>query len=324
MNRRAFIAAVAGAATWPLTASAQSEKVRQIGVLMPLAESDQEATTLVAAFVAGLREHGWQVGRNVSIEYRWAAGDAQRIEAYAKELVARNPDLILARASPVVAALMRQTRSIPLVFFQVVDPVGQRFVETLAHPGGNVTGFTIFEPTIGSKWLELLKEIAPNIASAALLYNPDTAKYADSFFGSVSSGAAAAVHLPVHDTLELEHSVAEFSRRPNAGLIVLPDAFTLTYREQIVALAQRHQLPAMYPFRYFAALGGLMSYGNDPADSMRQAAVYADRILKGSKPSDLPVQAPTKFELVINVQTAKSLGLVIPEKLLALADEVIE
>jgi ABC-type uncharacterized transport system substrate-binding protein len=325
MRRRDFILALGGAATWPLAAHAQQpDKVRRIGVLMPLAETDQEAQTLVAVFVSGLREHGWQVGRNVSVDYRWAAGDAQRIRAFAQELAEQNPDLILARSSPVVTALMQQTKTIPLVFFQVVDPVGQGFVTSLARPGGNLTGFTIFEPSIASKWLELLKQMAPSVERAALLYNPTTATFAERFFGSVSVGAFAAEHLPIRDISQLERSVAEFSKRPNGSLVVLPDAFALTHRELIVALAARHRLPAIYPFRYFATVGGLMSYGSDPAEAMRQAATYADRILRGSKPGDLPVQAPTKFELVLNLRTAKALGLQVPDRLLALAHEVIE
>jgi ABC-type uncharacterized transport system substrate-binding protein len=262
MKRRDFITFLIGAAVArPLMARAQQgEHLRRIGVLMPLAEDDQEASTLVSTFVNGLQEQGWTVGRNVSINYRWAAGDAQRIQAFAKELIEQNSDLILARSSPVVAALMQRTRTIPIVFFQVVDPVGQGFVASLARPGGNVTGFTIFEPTIGSKWVELLTQIAPRVARVAL----------------------------------------------------------------IVAMAARLDLPAIYPFRFFATTGGLISYGTDPAEAMRQATVYADRILKGAKPADLPVQAPTKFELVINLKTAKALRLGVPDRLLSLADEVIE
>ena len=326
--RREFISLLGGAAAtsplWPLAARAQGERMRRIGVLMPLAEDDQEARTLVTAFVNGLQEQGWTVGRNVSVDYRWAAGDARRIEAFAKELVEQNSDLILARSSPVVAALMRQTRTIPIVFFQVVDPVGQGFVANLARPGGNVTGFTIFEPTIGSKWLELLKQVAPRVARVALIYNPDTAPFAGFFFGSVAAATSAVVQVPIRHASEIEHSVESFAQAPNGGLIVLPDAFTLTNRETIVALAAQHGLPAIYPFRFFATTGGLMSYGTDPAEAIRQAALYAGRILKGVKPADLPVQVPTKFELVVNLKTAKALRLDIPDKLLALADEVIE
>jgi ABC-type uncharacterized transport system substrate-binding protein len=302
----------------------QPDRMRRIGVLMPLSEGDQEARTLVSAFVDGLRRQGWIVGRNVSIDYRWAAGDAQRIQAFAKELVEQNFDLILARSSPVVRTLMRQTRTIPIVFFQVVDPVGQGFVANLARPGGNVTGFTIFEPTIGSKWLELLKQIAPRVARVALIYNPDTAPFAEFFFGSITAATSSVVNVTVHHASEIEPAIATFARDPNGGLIVLPDAFTLTNRKLIVATAAQHRLPAIYPFRYFATSGGLISYGSDPAEAMRQASVYADRILKGVQPADLPVQAPTKFELVINLKTANALGLAVPTSLLALADEVIE
>jgi putative tryptophan/tyrosine transport system substrate-binding protein len=323
--RREFITLLGGAAAWPFAARAQqAERARRIGVLMPLAEDDQEARTLVTTFVKGMQDQGWAVGRNVSIDYRWAAGDAQRIQAFAKELVEQNSDLILARSSPVVAALMQQTRTIPIVFFQVVDPVGQGFVASLARPGGNVTGFTIYEPTIGSKWLELLKGIAPHVARVALVYNPDTAPFAGFFFGSITAAAPSVVRVPIRHPSGIESSIVNFAKEPNGGLIVLPDAFNLTNRELIVATAAQQRLPAIYPFRFFAASGGLMSYGIDPAEAMRQAAVYADRILKGVKPADLPVQAPTKFELVINLKTAKALRLDIPDRLLALADEVLE
>jgi putative ABC transport system substrate-binding protein len=326
MRRREFITLIGGAAAaWPLAVRAQqSERARRIGVLMPLAEGDQEARTLVTAFVKGLRDQGWMVGRNVLINYRWAAGDAQRIQAFAKELVEQNSDLILARSSPVVAALMQRTHTIPIVFFQVVDPVGQGFVTNLARPGANITGFTNFEPTMGSKWLELLKETAPRVARVALIYNPDTAPFAGFFFGSITTATPSVVNVPIHHASKIEPSITNFAKEPNGGLIVLPDAFTLTNRELIVANAAQHRLPAIYPFRYYATTGGLMSYGSDPAEAVRQAAVYADRILKGTKPADLPVQAPTKFELVINIKTAKALGLTIPDKLLWLADEVIE
>jgi putative ABC transport system substrate-binding protein len=295
--------------------------VRRIGVLMPLAEADQEARTLVTTFVQGLHEQGWTVGRNVSIDYRWAAGDAQRILAFATELIEQNPDLIVARSSPVVAALMQQTRTIPILFFQVSDPVGQGFVTNLARPGGHVTGFTIFEPSIGSKWLELLTALAPRVARVALIYNPDIAPFAGLYIGSITAANASVVKVPIRHASEIEPSVTNFAKEPNGGLIVLP---TVVNREQIVALAAQHRLPAIYPFRFFATTGGLISYGTDPAEAMRQAAMYADRILKGAKPGDLPVQAPTKFELVINLKTAKALRLDIPDKLLALADEVIE
>jgi len=326
MKRREFIMLLGGAAAaWPVVARAQqSERIRRIGVLMPLAEDDQEARTLVTTFVKGLHEQGWMVGRNVLIDYRWAAGDAHRIQTFAKELVEQKPDLLVARSSPVVAALLQQTRSIPIVFFQVVDPVGQGFVANLARPGGNVTGFTIFEPTIVSKWLELLKEMAPRLARIALIYNPDTAPFAGSFFGSITAATSSVVRLPIRQASEIEPLVTNFAKEPNGGLIVLPDASNLTNRELIVAMAAQHRLPAIDPFRFFATAGGLMSYGIDPAEAMRQAALYADRLLKGVQPGDLPVQAPTKFELVLNLKTAKALGLQVPDKLIALADEVIE
>jgi putative ABC transport system substrate-binding protein len=330
MRRREFITLLGGAAAtpsflFPLAASAQqAEKARRLGVLMPLAESDQEASTLVATFVKGLQAQGWTIGRDVVIDYRWAAGDAQRIEGYAKDLVEQNSDLILARSSPVVAALMRKTRTTPIVFFQVVDPVGQGFVANLAHPGGNVTGFTLFEPTIGSKWVELLKQMAPGVARVAAVHNPDTAPFADFFLTSIPSAHVSMVKLPIRHASEIEAAITGFAREPNGGLVILPDAFNLTNRETIIAMAARHSLPAIYPFRFFATDGGLMSYGSDPAEAMQQAAVYASRIFKGVKPANLPVQAPTKLTLVINLKTAKALRLAVPDRLLALADEVID
>lgn len=325
MRRRAFIAMLGSvAAVQPLAARAQKAgRVRRIGVLMPLAADDQEAQTLVATFVNGLREQGWTVGHDVLVDYRWAAGDARLIRGFAKEIVDQDPDLILARSSPVVAALMQHTRKIPIVFFQVVDPVGQGFVANLAHPAGNVTGFSIFEPAIVSKWLELLKEMAPRVARVALVYNPDTAPFAGYFLDSLSAGSPVA-KLPIRDKSEIEPALATYAKGPYGGLIVLSDAFALTNRDLIIASAAQHRLPAIYPYRFFAVSGGLMSYGTDPAEAMRQATVYADRILRGLKPADLPVQAPTRYNLIINLKTAKELGIEVPTSLTARADEVIE
>jgi ABC-type uncharacterized transport system substrate-binding protein len=312
MRRREFITLLGGAAAaWPLAARAQQpERMRRIGVLIPLAESDPEARSVVAAFVPGLHELGWMDGRNVRIDYRWAGGDAQRIQSFAKELVELKPDLIVARSSPVVAALLQQTRTIPIVFWQVIDPVSQGFVTNLARPGGNVTGFTTFEPAMGSKWLEVLKEVAPGVTRFALLFNPDTAPYVEIFLNSVDAAsrsfAVTVIKASVRDAGEIERSIARFSTEPSGGMIVMPDAFTLFHRELIIQLAARHLLPTIYPFRYFAVAGGLLTYGTDSIDAVRRTASYADRILKGANPGDLPVQAPTKYELVINLKTAKA------------------
>ena len=329
MRRREFITVLGGAAAWPLTARAQQpDRMRRIGVLIPLAESDPEARAVVAAFVPGLQELGWMDGRNVRIDYRWAGSDPQRIQSFAKELVDLQPDLIVARSSPIVAALLQQTRTIPIVFWQVIDPVSQGFVANLARPSRNVTGFTTFEPTMGSKWLEVLKEVAPRITRVALLFNPDTAPYVEIFLNSVAAASRSfgvtPIKAPARDAGEIERSIERFSAEPDGGMIVMPDAFTLFHRQLIVQLAARHLLPTIYPFRYFAIAGGLLTYGTDLIDAVRRTASYVDRILRGGNPGDLPVQAPTKFELVINTKAAKALSLEIPPTLLARADEVIE
>jgi putative ABC transport system substrate-binding protein len=325
MKRREFVALLGGAAaTWPLGASAQGERMRRIGLLMPFAEGDQEGHKLVSVFITRLGEQGWTVGQNVSIDFRWPAVDAGLIAASAKDLVDQKCDLIIVRTSPLLAALMQQTRTIPILFFQVVDPIGQGFVANLARPDGNVTGFTSLEPSIGGKWVELLNRMAPRLTRVALMYNPQTARFAKEFLESITAVTSSVVNMHVREIADLESGIVSFAKERNGGLVVLPDAFTTLNRRLIVALTAQHQLPAIYPFRYFAAVGGLMSYGNDPAEGIRQAAVYADRILKGVRPADLPVQAPTKFELVINLKTAKALGLEVPPTLLSTADEVIE
>jgi putative tryptophan/tyrosine transport system substrate-binding protein len=329
MKRREFISLLGGAAvTWPLVAGAQQlERMRRIGVLMGLVASDPEAQSRVAAFENGLRELGWVKGHNLSIEYRWA-GDGNVLRDHAAELLAIAPDLILANSTPVTAALQEQSRTVPIVFTQVSDPVGQGLVPNLARPGGNLTGFTSFEFSIGTKWLEALKQVAPRVTRVLLVFNPESAPFADLFLRPVE---AAAPHLSVvpiraalRATADVDHVFDAFAREPNTGLMVLPDISMTNYREAIIALAARHRVPAIYPFRYFAVSGGLMSYGTDLAEVSWRAATYVDRILKGEKPGDLPVQAPTKYELVINLKTAKALGLTVPPTLLALADEVIE
>jgi putative tryptophan/tyrosine transport system substrate-binding protein len=297
-------------------------------VIMTLAQDDPEVEMRTRAFEAGLREHGWAVGRNLRLEYRWIA-DAGRLRAQASELVGLAPDVILAVGTPVMAGLMPVSRSVPIVFAQVTDPVGSGFVASFARPGGHVTGFTLVEFSIGSKWLEALKEIAPAVRRVAVVFNPDTAPFAPLFWQPIVAAASRSfavepMQMPVRDAAGLAGEIETFAREPNGGLMVLPDASMLNNRALITALAARHRLPAIYPFRYFATSGGLLSYGNDVADALRRAAGYVDRILRGAKPGDLPVQAPSKYELVINLKTARALGLDVPPLMLARADEVIE
>jgi putative ABC transport system substrate-binding protein len=312
---------------WPLAARAQGERMRRIGVLMGIAESDPARQSLVAAFTEALQELGWSSGRNIRIEYRWGAGDAERIRNFARELVEMQLDLIVGHTTPVVAALKAQTRTIPIVFTQVSDPVGSGFIDGFAKPGGNITGFTNLESSMGSKLGELLKEVAPTITRVAVMFNPDTAPDRGTYFLRPVEAAAPSLHVevipaPVHNDAEIESAITTLV--PGTGLIVMPDIFILAHRERILALADRHRLPAAYAYRLFAASGGLLSYGTDLADLFRRAARYVDRILTGTKPAELPVQQPTKFELVINLKTAKTLGLNVPLSLQASADEVIE
>ena len=328
MRRRDFITLLGGAAMWPLTAHAQQpERMRRIVVLMPLAADDPESAARVTAFAQGLQELGWIVGRNVQIEYRWGGGDAARIRKYAAELLALAPDVILAVGGSTVGPLRQATRIVPIVFVQVPDPVGAGFVASLSRPGGNATGFTNIEYGTSGKWLELLKEIAPGVKRAAVLR--DTTN--PSGIGQLGAIQAVAPSLglevnPVDmlDPGEIKRAVTAFARKSNGGLIVLSSGLAATHRQLIITLAAQYRMPAIYPFRYYVTSGGLISYGIDTVDQYRRAAGYVDRILKGEKPADLPVQAPTKLELVINLKTAKALGLTVPPALLARADEVIE
>src|SRR5262245_37409173 len=328
MRRREFITLIGGAAAWPLAARAQQgERMRRIGVLIGLAENDAEAQARVIAFREELRKQGWAEGRNVQIDFRWAVGDDERVRAFAKELVDLQPDVLVAHSTPETAALLHQTHAIPIVFVQVVDPVGSGFVQSFARPGGNATGFTNHDQaTLGGKWLELLKQIAPSVTRVTFIFNPETMPIylLRSVEAAPPSFGVKLIPAPVRDTGEIERAISEFAREPNGGLLVLPDIFTGSHREPIIAQAALHRLPAIYPFRFFATSGGLMSYGIEPVALYRQAAAYVDRILRGAKPGTLPVQAPTKIELVINLKTAKALGLTIPPGVLAIADEVIE
>jgi putative ABC transport system substrate-binding protein len=303
--------------------------VRRIGVLIGYAESDRQGQAYVAAFRDGLQKLGWTEGHNTRIDTRWVApGDAESRKRSAKELVALAPDLLLSHGTPNTATLLKETRTIPIVFAAVSDPLGQGFVASFAQPGGNVTGFMNMESTMAGKWMELLKEIAPRVARVNLLFNPSTAPYAQSWLNPFKAAAASfgvqGVAAPVSGTSELETVFVATASEPSGALIVMPDTFTTAHRAQIAALAARHRLPAVYPFRFFAEQGGLLSYGTDLVHDFRRTATYADRILKGAKPIELPVQAPVKFELVINLKSAKALGLTVPALLLARADEVIE
>ena len=330
MKRRDFITLLGGATAWPLAARAQQpDRKRLVGVLIGYAESDAEVQTQVAAFRDGLRKLGWTEGSNIRLDVRWATpGDAESIQRFAKELVALNPDLIVSNTTPVTAALLQQTRTIPIVFASLADPLGSGFVASFPRPGGNVTGFTVSEATLTGKWLELLKEMVPNVARVVMVFNPATAPYAEYWLNSFKAAAASfavdAIIVPVRDRSELDSIIATQAREPNTGLIAMPDSFTNAHRVEITSLAARYRLPAVYPYRLFAEVGGLLSYGVDMRDNFRRAATYVDRILKGEKPGELPVQAPVKFELVINLKAARALGLEVPAQLQQLADEVIE
>jgi ABC-type uncharacterized transport system substrate-binding protein len=327
MNRREFISLLGGAAAaWPVAAGAQQgERARRIGVLMNLAADDAEGQARIAAFLHGLQQLGWTDGGNLRIDYRWTAGDAGRFQRYAEELLALAPDVILASATPSVKALQQATRTVPIVFANVGDPVGMGWVESLARPGGNTTGFTNWEYGFGAKWLELLKEIAPRLTRVAVLRDLTIGPAQLSAIQAVAPSFGVELSpVGVRDADEIERTIAAFARSSNAGMIVTASTSALIHRHLIVMLAARHRLPAVYSFRYFATTGGLISYGPDPIDMYRRAASYVDRILKGEKPADLPVQAPTKYELVINLKTAKALGLEVPATVLARADEVIE
>jgi putative tryptophan/tyrosine transport system substrate-binding protein len=330
MRRREFITLVGGAAvSWSITSHAQqSDKKRLIGVLNSYAESDRAGQSEVAAFRGGLAKLGWTEGSNLRIELRWGNADPDRIRMLAKELIDLRPDVILSPTTLVTGALARETRTIPIVFVNVANPIASGFAASLARPGGNITGFTVETPEQGGKWVELLKEIAPRTVRMALLFNPATAVPLQFFMPSIQAAASSlAVQIsnaPVHAKDEIEEVIAAQARNPGGGLIVMPDGFNVVNREPIIALAARYGVPAIYWNRFFTESGGLITYGTDFVEQFRRVAEYIDRILKGEKPADLPIQAPTKFEVVINLKTAKTLDLDVPPLLLGRADDVIE
>jgi putative ABC transport system substrate-binding protein len=330
MQRREFIGLIGGAAAvWPLAAQAQqSERMRMLVMIQALEASDPEAQLRAKAFQQRLQELGWTEGRNARIDYRSTGSNPDRIRSHVKEVVSLKPDVIFAAATPVVAAVRDETSTVPIVFVQVVDPVAAGFVASLGRPGGNVTGVTNFEYAIGGKWLETLKEVSPTLLRVAVIYNPKTAPYAESLLRSIDAAAPTfavePIDTPFREGAEIDLAIDTFAQIPNGGLVVLPDTSTLANRDRIIERAARHRLPAIYPFRYFVASGGLMSYGTDSIGAVRQATSYVDRILRGAKPDELPVQAPNKFDLVINLKTAKALGIELPPTLIARADGVIE
>jgi putative ABC transport system substrate-binding protein len=330
VRRREFIALTgSAAATLPLAARAQQGRIKRIGVLMGWAETDPEARAALAAFLNGLQQLGWVDGRNLQVELRWAAGDPGRMREFAKELVALQPETILANTTPVTAALYRETRAIPVVFVIVSDPVGAGFVASLAQPGGNITGFINVETAMGGKWLELLKEIAPSVRRAAIMFNPDTAPGGGSYFmGTLEAAARAfgveAIKSPVRSDAEIETVITGLGREPGGGLVVMTDGFMVVHRGSIIPLAAHNNVPAIYSEAVSTRDGGLLSYGANIRDVFSRSASYVDRILRGARAADLPVQTPTKYELAINLKTARALGLNVPPTLLTRADEVIE
>jgi len=331
MRRREFIGVIGIAAAWPrVTRAQQGERIRRIGLLMLVAEIDPQAQAELAAFVTELRHLGWTEGQNIRIDQRWANGDVGRLKVLATELVDLKPDLLVGQGSAALAALQQATRTLPIVFADVTDPVGQGFVESLARPGGNTTGFAMFEVSMGEKWLDLLKTLAPSTEHVAVLSNPvtSTASFGKLYFQSINAVARRfgikPFSLAIDNEADLERRLSDLAREPNSGLIVLIDAFTYVHRDFIIDQVARHRIPTIYTISFFAEAGGLASYGVDLAAQFGQAATYVDRILRGARPADLPVQQPTKFKLVINVKTAKGLGITVPQSLLVTADEVME
>jgi putative ABC transport system substrate-binding protein len=330
MRRRDFITLLGGAAAWPLAARAQQgERVRRVGVLMAFDENDTEAKAYLAGFTQGLAELGWTNSGNLFLDVRWAAGNVDWMRMSAKELLDLHPDVILAHGTPATAAFQRETRTIPIVFASVSDPVGEGFVASLPRPGGNITGFISQEATVAGKWLELLTEIAPDVKRIAAMFNPDAAPgggayVLPAFQAAARSFKVAPIEAPIHSVTEIETVITSLGREPGGGLVVMPDTFVESHRAHIILFAARNYVPAVYPDAVWAREGGLLSHGPNRVDIFRRSAAYVDRILKGEKPSDLPAQVPTKYELAINLKTAEALGLTVPPSLLATADEVIE
>jgi putative tryptophan/tyrosine transport system substrate-binding protein len=328
MRRREFIAGLGSAAAWPLVARAQQgDRMRRVGVLMAGDENDPPMKSYVSALTQGLADLGWTVGRNVQMELRWYGDNINRSRALARELVGLQPDIILVNTTPATIAVRLETRAIPIVFVNVADPVAQHIVARLDRPSGNITGFAGFEASLAGKWLELLSEIAPGLKRAAIMFNPDTLP-APGYMPSIETAARSLkveqVITPVRSDAEIESIIMDLGREPGGGLVVMPGAFPAAHRAPIILTAARNNVPAVYPRSYFARDGGLLSYGVDPVDPHRRAASYVDRILRGEKPGDLPVQFPTKYEMVVNLKTAKALGLTVPQSILLRADEVIE
>jgi ABC-type uncharacterized transport system substrate-binding protein len=330
VKRREFITALGGVAAWPLAAQAQqqSQRIRRVGVLMAVAESDADVRAGVAMFQQSLQELGWSAGRNIRIDYRWGDADVDQIQALAKELVGLQPDVLVAHSTPSAKGLLQATRSIPIVFLTVTDPLGQGLVASLSRPGANITGFSVFEFSLGTKWVEVLKQIAPGTRRVTAMFNPETAPYYGMYLRSIEAATSSIgvelIAVELHSETDISNVIRKLGSEPDGGLFVLPDSHNVVHRKRIIGLAAQYRLPAIYYFRYFASDGGLISYGPDEMDLFVRTASYVDRILKGASPSDLPVQQPTKFELVINLKTAKALGLNVPDRLLALADAVIE
>ena len=328
IRRREFITTLGSAVAWPLAARAQPARMRRLGVLLSFAENDAGGVSEIDALRAGLAELGWVEDRNIHVDVRWPGGDLERIQEMAKELVAVRPDIVLARSTPTTAAFRRESENIPIVFVNIIEPAEQGFVQNLARPGGNITGFTSFESMIGGKWLQLIKEVDPRITRVAVIFNPQTAPFAGLFVRSIEAAAPGlaveVTAMPVASDADIEVAMTDFARRPGSGLVAIPDSFTAEHREQVIAQAARNRVPALFSNLVSTSSGGLMAYAVDTRDLMHRAAGYVDRILKGDKPAELPVQQPAKFQLSINLKTARALGLSVPVSLIARADEVIE